>query len=253
MSVHRWLPMLLACAGAASAQTPARIDLNSGAGPLVGSDPRELFRAPNGLVYFSACTPEHGCELWRSDGSASGTQLVVDLVPGSGSSEPRQMTAISNGAFTGVLFVSNLGSGSSIGVAHRSDGTAIGTVPLGVRKSSDPGTEMIVIGSAGAQIALMPATDQLDAIDRELWRSDTSLVGTMRVKDIASHQGSSLPSTPVIADKRAWFAAFTPANGFELYVSQGSAASTSLVADLRPGPTAVSRTLLPAPAAASSC
>ncbi len=190
-----------------------------------------------GLLYFPAnAGTSSGEELWRSNGTAAGTAPVIDLVPGSGSSEPRQMTAISSGAFTGVLFVSNLGSGSSIGVVHRSDGTALGTVPLGVRKSSDPGTEMTVIGSAGAQIALMSATDQLDAIDRELWRSDASLAGTTRVKDIATHQGSSLPSTPVIADKRAYFAAYTPASGFELHVSQGSVASTSLVSDLRPGP-----------------
>jgi ELWxxDGT repeat protein len=190
-----------------------------------------------GLLYFPAnAGASSGEELWRSNGSAAGTAPVVDLVPGSGSSEPRQMTAISNGAFTGVLFVSNLGSGSSIGTLHRSDGTAVGTVALGVRKSTDPGTEMIVTGSTGAQSALMSATDDIDAVDRELWRSNASLVGTTRVKDIASHQGSSLPSTPVIADKRAYFAAYTPATGFELYVSQGSAASTSLVNDLRSGP-----------------
>jgi ELWxxDGT repeat protein len=190
-----------------------------------------------GLLYFPAnAGASSGEELWRSNGSAVGTVPVIDLVPGSGSSEPRQMTPISNGAFTGVLFVSNLGSGSSIGTLHRSDGTAIGTVTLSVRKSTDPGTEMIVTGSAGAQSALMSATDDIDALDRELWRSDTSLAGTTRVKDIASHQGSSLPSTPVIADKRAWFAAYTPATGFELYVSQGNAASTAAVSDLRPGP-----------------
>ncbi len=190
-----------------------------------------------GVLYFPAnAGAASGEELWRSNGSAAGTAPVIDLVPGSGSSEPRQMTAISNGGFTGVLFVSNLGSGSSVGTVHRSDGTAIGTAALGVRKSSDPGTEMIVTGNAGAQTALMPAADNIDDIDRELWRSNASLAGTARVKDIASHQGSSLPSTPIIAGSRAYFAAFTPAGGFELFVSRGSAASTSLVNDLRPGP-----------------
>ena len=206
------------------------------ASSLVPTTARRNSAVSAGMLYFPANAGASGEELWRSNGSAAGTAPVIDLVPGSGSSEPRQMTAISNGAFTGVLFVSNLGSGSSIGTVHRSDGTAIGTVALGVRKSSDPGSEMVVTGNAGAQIALMPAADDIDVVDRELWRSNASLAGTARVKDIASQQGSSLPSTPIIAGSRAYLAAFTPANGFELFVSQGSAASTSLVNDLRPGP-----------------
>lgn len=214
----------------------AEIAAGSASG-LSASTARRNSAVAGGLLYFPAnAGAGSGEELWRSNGTAAGTAQVVDLVPGAGSSEPRQMTAISNGAFTGVLFVSNLGSGSSLGTLHRSDGTAIGTVPLGVRKSSDPGTEMTVIGSASAQLALMSAADDTDAIDRELWRSNASAAGTTRVRDIASHQGSSLPSTPVVADKRAWFAAYTPATGFELYVSEGSVASTSLVTDLRPGP-----------------
>src|SRR5437660_2031348 len=39
----------------------------------------------NGVAYFSAMD-EHGAELWRSDGSAEGTWLVKDIVPGAESS-----------------------------------------------------------------------------------------------------------------------------------------------------------------------
>ena len=42
MIAPRWLLMLLIGSAAVYAQTPVRIDLNSGAGPLVGSDPRLL-------------------------------------------------------------------------------------------------------------------------------------------------------------------------------------------------------------------
>lgn len=36
----------------------------------------------NGELYFSAIDAEHGRELWKSDGTEAGTQLVVDLNPG---------------------------------------------------------------------------------------------------------------------------------------------------------------------------
>lgn len=36
----------------------------------------------NGKVYFPAQDPDHGYELWCTDGTAAGTQLVVDAFPG---------------------------------------------------------------------------------------------------------------------------------------------------------------------------
>jgi ELWxxDGT repeat protein len=46
-----------------------------------------------GAVFFRAADPDHGTELWRTDGTAQGTRLVADLVPGPGSSDPQGLTA----------------------------------------------------------------------------------------------------------------------------------------------------------------
>jgi ELWxxDGT repeat protein len=40
------------------------------------------------MVYFPACDPDHGCELWMSDGTEAGTSLVHDISPGFESSNP---------------------------------------------------------------------------------------------------------------------------------------------------------------------
>jgi len=44
--------------------------------------PRVEFAQMGGHVYFSADDGEHGSELWRSDGRAEGTELVVETAPG---------------------------------------------------------------------------------------------------------------------------------------------------------------------------
>ena len=42
-------------------------------------------------AYFAAATPEHGMELWASDGTPGGTFLVRDLAPGPESSGPGEL------------------------------------------------------------------------------------------------------------------------------------------------------------------
>ncbi|HSS50899.1 MAG TPA: ELWxxDGT repeat protein, partial [Thermoanaerobaculia bacterium] len=45
-----------------------------------------------GAVFFRAWDPDHGTELWRTDGTPQGTVLVADLVAGPGSSDPQGLT-----------------------------------------------------------------------------------------------------------------------------------------------------------------
>lgn len=45
----------------------------------------------NDILYFTASTPEHGSELWTTDGTIAGTQLVADIVAGPASSKPSNL------------------------------------------------------------------------------------------------------------------------------------------------------------------
>jgi ELWxxDGT repeat protein len=57
----------------------------------VGEDPQIT---PLGdAVFFRGWDPDHGNELWRTEGTPEGTALVTDLVPGPGSSDPQGLTA----------------------------------------------------------------------------------------------------------------------------------------------------------------
>lgn len=79
--------------------------------------------AAGGRLFFAGWDPNHGRELWVTDGTRSGTGIVVDLKPGPLDSDPHELTAV--GAH--LVFVANaFSSGQQI---WASDGTASGTQP----------------------------------------------------------------------------------------------------------------------------
>jgi len=69
---------------------PPRVVRDIWPGPL-GSRPRATRRLPNESgVVFHAETPEHGRELWVSDGTSAGTRLACDVDPGPRSGIPSE-------------------------------------------------------------------------------------------------------------------------------------------------------------------
>ena len=75
--------VLAITATALAAPTATQVtDINPGSG---GSFPRELTKVGDTLM-FAAKDDIHGVELWRSDGTETGTTLVKDINPGTGSS-----------------------------------------------------------------------------------------------------------------------------------------------------------------------
>src|SRR5688572_6735705 len=47
----------------------------------------------SGTVFFGVGNGIHGLELWKSDGTEAGSQIVKDICPGSCSSRPQHLTA----------------------------------------------------------------------------------------------------------------------------------------------------------------
>ncbi len=74
-------------------------------------DPRGSFAVANNNVFFSADDGVSGLELWKTDGTPTGTVRVKDIKPGAVSSNPYALTAVGNKLFFGAPSGNNKGIG----------------------------------------------------------------------------------------------------------------------------------------------
>jgi ELWxxDGT repeat protein len=168
-------------------------------GPL-SSRPSAL-GAFGGHLNFGADDGTHGHELWRSDGTETGTELVVDLTPGSANS---WISATDAGV--GNLFV------RAQGRLFSSDGTVDGTQLLHSQLeqpySNIRGGSFSILpdGTAIFSACSFPVGPDQDC---ELWRSDGTIAGTVRVVDIYAGPGNSWPGGFEPGAGITWFTADT--------------------------------------------
>jgi ELWxxDGT repeat protein len=205
-------------------------------GAFGDSGPEELTNVA-GTLFFTAYDSVHGLELWRSDGTPAGTTLVKDLRPGTDEwgvphdSAPEGLAAVGDKLF----FVTTEGRLS--GHLWVSDGTAQGTAKLTPGdRSFDAGPPTAVAGRVFFNH--MPR----DGATTQLWRSDGTVATTKLVKRLRPRPDDEVRvprwRTPYWLTDVAgtlFFVAFSPRHGAELWKSDGTAAGTRMVKDIRPG------------------
>ncbi|MBC11990.1 MAG: hypothetical protein CMM85_03350 [Rhodothermaceae bacterium] len=192
------------------------------------SSPRQL-RALGDRVVFSADRGSSGRELWISDGTSGGTTLVKDINPGSADSDPGLFRAVGDR----ILFVASTpDEGEELWVT---DGTEAGTqlvADINAGPADSEITGMVALDDRVLFTAFTADTGQ------ELWTSDGTPGGTRLVRDISPGPTSSdevlgFPTGRLGAG--IVFAAATPDAGYEPWYSDGTAAGTYQLADVRPG------------------
>ncbi len=189
--------------------------------PECGHRRPRFLRAMGGVLYFAAadkgmCFPDgvYNTELWRSNGTETGTWLVKDISPGTWGSIPEALVAVD-----GVLYF------RAAFTLYRTDGTEGGTLP---------------VGSAPNPAQLIPAASRLfvTAFDPQynvdLWRAtpaepDASLLGRISPRGVSC--GGRFG---VVGDKLLLQGADLD-HGCELWRSEGTAVGTSLLVDIYPG------------------
>ncbi|MEO1430701.1 MAG: ELWxxDGT repeat protein [Cyanobacteria bacterium J06633_8] len=194
----------------------------------------------NGMLFFSGedkdfiFNPEtkrfdsrnKGVELFKSDGTASGTVVIKDINPGEASSNPDKLTDVNGTAY----FVANDGKNGT--ELWKSDGTESGTILV----------KDIISGSGGSNpdnLTNVNGTLFFTVNDgsngTELWKSDGTQSGTNLVKNINPGGNSSNPDNLTVFQNILYFTADDGSNGVELWKSDGSESGTVLVGDINPG------------------
>lgn len=225
------------------------LDLSPGKAEVGGVGPvPDAILAVGKTLFFTFADGVHGPELWKTDGTAEGTGLVKDILPGATGSFPRQFARIgqrllfvdadpsalwsSDGTPEGTVQLAagswSLGASAVVGDAllyraggssdetntlWRSDGTASGTTRVGD----------FPVGPANCVAARgLLFCDVLG----ELWTSDGTVGNARRVATIQGIQSDSL----IGAGQRVYFATATDGKDRQLWTSDGSAEGTVSVA-----------------------
>ena len=204
-------------------------------------------------LYFLADDGTHGNELWVTDGTSQGTQLVADINPGVASSNvgapdsdylTKSGFLVVGDVFYFPAFTANEGV-----ELWKSDGTQAGTqlvrdINPGM-DSSFPGGEAVQFLTVVGDWVLFTATDPDHGT--ELWRTDGTALGTTLVKDINPNQdddyygyssypgGADTGSNFKVWNGAVYFSAHDGEAGFELWRSDGTTEGTYLLSEINPG------------------
>ena len=168
-------------------------------------------------LYFTAADGVHGQELWRSDGTARGTRIVKDIVPGPGPSNPEALTNVG-----GTLFFS--ASDGTHTALWRTDGTAAGTTlvkEVEVQYPTSVGS-ILYFGANGG-----------------LWRSDGTTSGTVLIKQFHGEAGCGSAVCWLTDVAGTLFFTANDGSHYGLWRSDGTEAGTTLVKE---GVRAIERT-----------
>ena len=189
-----------------------------------GCSNRELTAIGN-MLYFQADDGIHGCELWKSDGTANGTIMFKNINSGNDSSYPSSITAVGN---TLYFFASDGTTGKEL---WKSDGTTFGTI--GIKDINSGNLSSVPLADSWRIISNIGNTIYFQADDGthgiELWKSDGTTTGTMMVKDINSGDSSNFLSELTVIGNTIYFAANDGTNGTELWKSDGTNTGTMMV------------------------
>ena len=177
----------------------------------------------NGTLYIAGTTAASGAELFRIDPGQTTPVLVKEIVGGSSSSSPLNLTAVGNALF----FSASATGGREL---WRTDGTDAGTVRVKDIHPSGNGSPTNMVAANGV---LYFSAD--NGAGRELWRSDGTDAGTYMVKDIApAGAASGTPSRLYAAHGFVYFSADDGVHGLEAWRTDGTADGTVMLGDYMP-------------------
>ena len=172
--------------------------------------------AMNGFVLFLANgTAFASVELWRSDGTASGTYKVADVHTGPLPSVAQQVLLQRVG--DRALFI---GQDAQNGYQLWStDGTVANTIRLtGASEPANVAFSIAIYAAGLGGTAYVSLPDGAQTTTWSVWRTDGTLVGTHRVTGLPSIDQSEAGNTAITGDGSSTFVKiYTPAGATQLF------------------------------------
>ncbi|MFO1471056.1 MAG: ELWxxDGT repeat protein [Turneriella sp.] len=181
----------------------------------------------NGVLYLSGSDATNGNELWKSDGTVAGTQLVANIFLGGTDSDPTFLATLGNeivfqATQTGVMAAEVYKSNGNAG-----NFTLVKDINVAGSTSSTPQYFTTMGGNVYFQ-----ADDGTNG--SELWKSDGTGAGTVMVTNIHTTASTgSFPHSFTAMGGYVYFCATASGEGYELRRTDGT--TTSLMIDLYPG------------------
>ncbi len=166
-----------------------------------------------------------GLELWRTDGTETGTRLVKDIYPGDETSPPVLLGAVGGKA---LLRADDGSAGMEL---WASDGTEAGTNLL---RDVRPGTQDANIRSITPCLGEVFFRGDEEQHGSELWASSGSEVGTRLVTDLKVGPEGANPRGFVDLGDRLGFVAYGT-SGTALWTTDGTEAGTTSAKQPFPG------------------
>ena len=190
-------------------------DINPGA---AGSDVQNLYIL-NGKLVFIADDGTHGPEWWTSDGTESGTNMIIDLLPGS---EGGAINCCNGDIGNSIIvFKDELYFNSNIGSFQRrlykSDGTADGTVEFARLNGNQRSAENFTIFQDNLYF---------DVVFEGFWKTDGTTDGTIMIRE-KDHEGNQFD--PAYIYNMGDYMIMINGPDWDLWRSDGTEAGTTLI------------------------
>ncbi|MEZ5016917.1 MAG: T9SS type A sorting domain-containing protein [Flavipsychrobacter sp.] len=226
--------------------------------------------AYNNKVYFTANDGTSGLELWVTDGTTNGTQLLKDIYPGALFSNPQHLTVyngklyfsandgtngtelwVTDGTTNGTQMLKDLEPGSNgsapsqftvyngkmyfsaKGGIWETDGTVNGTQLATITTTGSIFSGINIVGVFNNKLYFAANHNPVVPPNgmHGLWETDGTVNGTKYIKDISIYNLQKA----TIFNNKMYFAARENTNipiGYELFASDGTTAGTQMVKDI---------------------